>query len=895
MAADGSVEIVVGMNTSQANKQLAKLKANIEKTEKEIEDATKARGEVEQKGIFDAATLDAEKAKLAEMRKELEEIKRASRDKTLSPDVRDELKNDLSNQRIAIQEQQQRVNMLQSEWNKTQNAVDKYDKKIADANAKLDRMTDEAGELQQKINAAERAQSGLSGAFDEASKQVDRFANRLKKLASRVFVFTLITSALRSMRTWLGKSIKTNAEATAAIARLKGALLTLAQPLVEVIIPAFTKFVDLITKIVAAIASVVSFFFGTTAQESAEAAEGLYEEQQALDGVGKAAKKAGKYLANFDEINKIGGEDADGGAEATADKIEPDFTFLDKFSDWLNGLLDSLKEIADVIGLIAAGFALWKIGEAIPGILGTILRTLGGILMTLGGIILYLRGFIDAWNNGLDWDNLLLLLAGLAAAVLGLYAAFGKLAAAIGLIVGGLGLLVLGIKDAFENGVTWQNAIAMVVGLAAAITGLYMAFGRIPAGIAAIVGGIALLVTAFHDAIENGWNLQNTFVAIAGIIATGLGFSFLTGSVIPAIIAGIASLMLALTVATGHGEELINGIKAVIQGFATFFSGIVNGDMAQAVEGLKQIWDGLKIAALSVWEGIKDAFMAGIDWVMQKLGFENWKEIGQNMIDGLFEGLANIGNRISEWGKNFIGGIKNVLGIHSPSTEGEDIGYNMNYGIYNGVDKNKGLVIGAFETMLAEITTLFTKNVDTLTALYVAFLTYFSGEFLSTWRKTWGDLYSSAYLNIHKVMTEIDALNAKLASIERNITITITTIYEEVHGGGSNIAGGSNLPRTVSLPQGVRIGNIPALAQGAVIPANREFLAVLGDQKSGDNYEVPDAKLRQLMREELAAFYGANNKEEFVIMVGEDVLGKLVYKLGKRESKRVGASVVTTG
>ena len=33
--------------------------------------------------------------------------------------------------------------------------------------------------------------------------------------------------------------------------------------------------------------------------------------------------------------------------------------------------------------------------------------------------------------------------------------------------------------------------------------------------------------------------------------------------------------------------------------------------------------------------------------------------------------------------------------------------------------------------------------------------------------------------------------------------------------------------------------SIPRLAQGAVIPPNREFLAVLGDQKSGTNIETP--------------------------------------------------------
>lgn len=53
--------------------------------------------------------------------------------------------------------------------------------------------------------------------------------------------------------------------------------------------------------------------------------------------------------------------------------------------------------------------------------------------------------------------------------------------------------------------------------------------------------------------------------------------------------------------------------------------------------------------------------------------------------------------------------------------------------------------------------------------------------------------------------------------------------------------------RTITIPQ------IPRLAQGAVIPANHEFLAVLGDQKRGTNVEAPldtitDAMLTALQR-----------------------------------------------
>lgn len=47
-----------------------------------------------------------------------------------------------------------------------------------------------------------------------------------------------------------------------------------------------------------------------------------------------------------------------------------------------------------------------------------------------------------------------------------------------------------------------------------------------------------------------------------------------------------------------------------------------------------------------------------------------------------------------------------------------------------------------------------------------------------------------------------------------------------------------------------RVPTIPYLAKGVVIPPRSEFLAVLGDQKQGNNIETPEALLRKIVREE---------------------------------------------
>ena len=44
--------------------------------------------------------------------------------------------------------------------------------------------------------------------------------------------------------------------------------------------------------------------------------------------------------------------------------------------------------------------------------------------------------------------------------------------------------------------------------------------------------------------------------------------------------------------------------------------------------------------------------------------------------------------------------------------------------------------------------------------------------------------------------------------------------------------------------------SIPYLASGAVIPPNAPFMAVLGDQRNGNNREMPESLLRRMIREE---------------------------------------------
>ncbi len=81
---------------------------------------------------------------------------------------------------------------------------------------------------------------------------------------------------------------------------------------------------------------------------------------------------------------------------------------------------------------------------------------------------------------------------------------------------------------------------------------------------------------------------------------------------------------------------------------------------------------------------------------------------------------------------------------------------------------------------------------------------------------------------------------------------------------------------TISVPQ----IPVPKLATGAVIPANREFLAVLGDQKHGRNLEAPEDLIRKIVREETAN--GSKGAGEITIKIPVEVDGRVLFELMKK-------------
>lgn len=133
----------------------------------------------------------------------------------------------------------------------------------------------------------------------------------------------------------------------------------------------------------------------------------------------------------------------------------------------------------------------------------------------------------------------------------------------------------------------------------------------------------------------------------------------------------------------------------------------------------------------------------------------------------------------------------------------------------------------------------------------------------------------------HAANTGIAILNAMIAKINDKLRIE----WGEWSILGKKIVSAGSY-------QLLKIPSIPYLAQGAVIPPNREFLAVLGDQKQGMNIEAPEDLIRKIVREEA----GAGNYTFIAQLDGRTIFkevisqGKLVQRMTGKNAFKLGGA-----
>lgn len=492
MAADGSIVFSTEIDDKKAQADLKKLEEKIKKIESELSESTGKKSAIE-KQLEDAKGVAEETQKtIAELQAKL---KKTTAETGGGDPFSQMYSSQIASAKASLDEQRTAVDKLEKKY-------DSITQKVESQTDALNSAKDAAGDLTARLAGAKQQTSGTSAAAAEAAKRMDKFSHHVKTLAKRVLVFSLITAGLRALKNYLWEAIQQNDEAVAAIARLKGALMTLAQPIVEVVIPAFTVLINVITRIVTAVAKLISMLFGTTIQKSAAGAKALNKQKDAIDGVGEAAKEASKYLAGFDELNVMDSQDnssaSGSGGFDTSGGIAPDFTSM------IDDSLSAILELFTGTALLALGAVLTFSGANIP---------LGIALMVLGAIAIW-----DAISE--NWDAIKEMLQGPLGWAVSILSVAALVIGAILIFSGaniplGLGLLIMGaIGLASAVAANWnyivealQGPLGLVVGLLGAallVLGIVLLFTGV--GVPLGLGLILIGATGLAAAIAPNWN-----------------------------------------------------------------------------------------------------------------------------------------------------------------------------------------------------------------------------------------------------------------------------------------------------------------------------------------------------------------------------------------------------
>ena len=345
---------------------------------------------------------------------------------------------------------------------------------------------------------------------------------------------------------------------------------------------------------------------------------------------------------------------------------------------------------------------------------------------------------------------------------------------------------------------------------------------------------------AIADVVTDGELFKDTFKSM--FEDTGFAKLF------PSIITGFQDIGYAIN----HiFEDAWTGIQTVWGNIATWFD-------TNVIQPVLSVWNNFSVAWTtfwsyvgsifeSIWIIIKAVWILVADWfntnVIQPVCafFEAAWIIITSVWSRIWETIKSIWSTVSSWFNNSV-----IIPIQAFFEAAKIVIVAVWTTIWNSIKSVWNTVASWFNLhVIMPIQAFFNAAKIVLTAVW----TNIWNDIKAVWEgvATWFDTYviqpiigffNGLWENI--VNGVKDSINTGIYVIESFINFIIDAI-NKFTSGLSNIASVASLVTGDSYTKIAQIPHVelPRLAQGAVIPPNREFAAILGDQKHGTNIEAP--------------------------------------------------------
>lgn len=371
--------------------------------------------------------------------------------------------------------------------------------------------------------------------------------------------------------------------------------------------------------------------------------------------------------------------------------------------NWVNSGVSPLKALPALLG---------KIGSS------TAVALTGGILAALVGIPTAFISISDAIKNGLNWLNGIVIPAATSLGGAGIGAIIGALGGPIGAGIGALIGLALGLLT--DGGIairdhwteisewitqTWDNLSTHTMNvwntvkewLGTTWTELsehaLMAWDTISTTVTTAWDNCVLWVTTkateLKEKLSNVWTTISQFTTQIWTSITQFTTQTWT------------NIQTTMTMLFNTAKE------NVITALNTLHSTMTN------------IWENAKTATINAWTAmatgasqkfseIKNIVVTMITTAANHIRNTNWYNLGVNLMQGFLNGLqslmSTIWNSITGFVKRCTDAVRNVLGIHSPSTVWEEIGIMLDLGLQKGLEGGANKLMTTAEKITESLT-----------------------------------------------------------------------------------------------------------------------------------------------------------------------------------------------
>lgn len=276
-------------------------------------------------------------------------------------------------------------------------------------------------------------------------------------------------------------------------------------------------------------------------------------------------------------------------------------------------------------------------------------------------------------------------------------------------------------------------------------------------------------------------------------------------------------------------SNVVSGIFDILSGLIDFLVGVFTGNWELAWQEIQEIFEG-------VWNLISDFLSSTWEYITKII--KNGINVGKSVIQAGWNAIKSITSSV--WNS-----VKNVV---SSALDG------IKDTASNAVNWISDKITSIFDFMVSKVSNIFDSMVDIVT---------------------------------QPLNWIIDKLNGLISAAEsaQNWIADALSFSVDIPWPVSDMVGFDNF--TIGVDR-ISLPRIPYLASGAVIPPNKEFLAVLGDQKNGNNIEAPEGLLRKIFREEAGNQQRPGGVYNFSAQINRRVLFQEMIEEAKMSQTRTG-------